>query len=77
MSTGKEYVIKTIHDLFAVPADRREAMFSDFRLWLEMAGEFRVLFGENDICVGNFIWVDDGIAGLSGVQIRIVPEEAA
>ena len=65
---SKRYEIKTVEDFFAVPVDKLQPLINDFATFLMLGHEFEgshiVKFDKS-----GFIWVDDGIAGLSEIMV--------
>lgn len=57
--TNKTYPIKTINDLLAVPAERREICLMEIAVGLEQA-ERAAELGRIKPQVSHFQWVDDG-----------------
>lgn len=73
MST--EYFIRTPVDFMSVPKYRREAMLIDLGEWMAMRDELAPLIDAGLVELPNeFHWCDDGMAGLSQVNITIKPE---
>lgn len=65
------YEIRTVKDFLKVPASKREAMLADFNGWLEMTSMVDLLFRPEILTSGDsFKWVDDGVSGISGFNIR-------
>ena len=65
---SNRYEIKTVEDFFAVPVDKLQPLLTDFATFLMLGHEFEgsriVKFDKS-----AFIWVDDGIAGLSEIMV--------
>lgn len=80
----KEYRIQTLSDFFQVPDDKVEQCLKDFKLWIELSKPFCDLCADHGVdftsVVPGFIWKDDGLEGLSEINIRIpiepIPKEA-
>lgn len=76
---SNEYRISTIADFLAVPEDKIDACLADFKQWISIAREPSTLETAIDDLAGapgstkfmtvGFTWVDDGIPGLSAVDI--------
>lgn len=73
-----EYRIATIADFLAVPADKQVECLRDFDTWLRLAREAA---GVNEIVSGllggavafsteYFTWADDGVSGLSSLDLK-------
>jgi hypothetical protein len=65
---SKRYHIKTVEDFFSVPVDKLQPLLNDFATFLMLGHEFEgsriVKFDKSE-----FLWVDDGIAGLSEIMV--------
>jgi hypothetical protein len=76
---SKEYAISSIKDFLSVPAESIDACLADFKTWIGLArygSEFAVDFNEfigvqnaTSFIQDSFIWVDDGISGISRIQL--------
>jgi hypothetical protein len=74
-----EYRLNTVKDFLAVPAESIDACLSDFKTWLEIArnsSEFNSDMNEllgipGAVAFSNdgFTWLDDGISGISLLDI--------
>ena len=74
-----EYRISTLADFLAVPEDKIDVCLADFKTWLGMARDPSGLTQMVDNLTGTpgaarfltdgFTWVDDGIAGLTALDI--------
>lgn len=73
-----EYQISCLADFALIPPDRLEACLIDFAAWLRL---FRVDAEINDAATrmlgapttlvrNSFVWVDDGIIGVSAINIE-------
>lgn len=74
----QEYKIETISDFLKVPEDKRAACLDDFTEWMSMVDnadlhvKLNSLAGvECSIGQKSFIWVDDGICGISGLDFVV------
>lgn len=73
-----EYKINSIADFLAVPHEKQAECLRDFGTWLNMArdhAEFDQLMkqalGDGLSFKNNsFVWIDDGIAGITALQIE-------
>lgn len=66
-----KYEIKAITDLLAVPEDKIDACLADLRQWIDFAretAEIREMFGA---ITESFVWVDDGVCGISGITVVV------
>ena len=84
MSKPTEYRIEHVRDLLAVPEDRIDACMADMRDWLR---HMRVIVPEIESAIksagitttepvcGGMVFVDDGQAGCSGVELTLVDSE--
>jgi hypothetical protein len=79
MRTDREYRIATIADFLAVPAEKQADLLRDFRLWLDHARSQAddvsrelgdLLGGRFSFDTTYFTWIDDGIAGVSALDLR-------
>jgi hypothetical protein len=65
---SKRYHIKTVEDFFSVPVDKLQPLLNDFATFLMLGHEFEgsriVKFDKSE-----FMWVDDGVAGLSEIMV--------
>ena len=65
---NKRYHIKNVEDFFSVPVDKLQPLLTDFATFLMLGHEFEgsriVKFDKSE-----FLWVDDGIAGLSEIMV--------
>lgn len=72
-----KYEIRTIKDMISVPADKRGAMLSDLLIWLTMTDDraeiesklSKILGSPTSVDDSVFTWIDDGIEGLSGLNL--------
>ena len=75
-----EYRIQNIQDFLAVPADKRGACLRDFAHWLSMTDRqneinaglvqmFGLPHGTAPLVLDSFVWLDDGIEGISSIAI--------
>ncbi|MBL8473718.1 MAG: hypothetical protein JNM98_18150 [Rhodocyclaceae bacterium] len=94
-----EYTIRTVADFAKVPADKIGACLADFAGFLSLAREaaaleaelqraFSVPAGATRMDESVFIWIDDGVHGVSALEfsdaetganigrLRVVPGEA-
>lgn len=73
MTGPARYEIHTVLDFLKVPRKRRAACLRDFKKYLSMADDLRShVAAALGVAVehGNrFVWVDDGVVGLSQVNI--------
>lgn len=69
MSEHPEYLIESFEDFDKVPEDRLETCLADFVEYLRMGRMIRSAFNSEAVSlVPRFIWVDDGIAGVSSIR---------
>ena len=73
MSEHATYDIRTVRDLLAVPAERREDCLSELRTWLAIHDHVDTLIGVPGAWDGVFQWVDDGRRDMK-IQITVRPE---
>lgn len=65
---GKRYTIKTVADMNAIPDESVGAFLIDLAHWMALCREVKDT--ENMKMIRDeFEWVDDGVEGLSQVQI--------
>jgi hypothetical protein len=80
--TAPRYRIKSVGDFLAVPVDKRGDCLKDFAFWLSMAdkkdaidkaliGLFGIPDDSTPLSITTFVWVDDGIEGISSVEIVV------
>lgn len=68
MSGHPEYLIESFEDFDKVPEDRLETCLADFAEYLRMGRMIRAVFNPETVSlVPRFVWVDDGIAGVSSI----------
>lgn len=80
-----EYTISSLADFAKVPPDRLGACLADFATWLRLlpkhaeieAAASRMLGSTTTLVTDAFIWVDDGIAGLSAFTVECEGETIA
>lgn len=76
MST--EYEISSLADFLAVPHEKQAECLRDFETWLNMARQreeadrlLKVMLGSGvAFDTRSFFWIDDGIAGVTALQIN-------
>ena len=79
----KTYPIETLSDMCAIPADRRQAFLADLLAWLawreELHTQLNIIFdGAARVKPSiSFMWVDDGIEGIAGINLTITKEPTA
>jgi hypothetical protein len=76
---SKEYRISSIKDFLAIPEESIAACLADFKAWIGLAREgsefskdFNDLIGIPDatsFIQDSFIWLDDGLSGISRIQL--------
>jgi hypothetical protein len=76
---SNEYRISSIKDFLAVPPESIDACLADFKAWLtlardgsEFSKDFNDLIGvpnATSFIQDSFIWVDDGISGISRIEL--------
>lgn len=75
MNGEPTYRIRTLADICAIPADRREAFVADLVEWLRvreaLAEAVSTMVGEQLPPSVEFIWKDDGIVGPSGIRFEM------
>jgi hypothetical protein len=71
----KRYEIRTINQLRKIPADKRPEMLRDLAAWLEFSDQPLAIV-DVESRTGNacrvkpvFIWIDDGLSGLTEVSV--------
>lgn len=72
------YPIRTVADFAAIPEDRIDACLIDFAAWLRVSRRSQeisdvtesMIGGSVQFDIGGFTWVDDGIVGISSVDIQ-------
>ena len=78
----KTYPIETLSDMCAIPADRRHAFLADLLTWMvwreEVHTQLNIIYdgvtcGKPSVS-GSFMWVDDGIEGIAGINLTITKE---
>lgn len=67
----KKYEIKMIEDLLTMPEDKIDKCLSDLREWYDFGKHLAPLVSMSLIKSVGFTWVDDGIDGVSAVNISI------
>jgi hypothetical protein len=81
------YEIKTVADFLKVPANRVEACLTDFRDWLTLGHNaramaniveqaFEVPDGTMTMQFTRFMWIDDDVPGISGLNITDINGES-
>jgi hypothetical protein len=71
----KQYTIRTISDMHAIPDESVGAFLIDLAHWMTMCREVKDT--ENIQMVRDtFEWIDDGVEGLSQIRIQPVRGEA-
>ncbi len=72
-----KYEIRTWADMLKVPANKRSAMLDDLEIWLSLL-DFKTEIDEYasklvktkvEMNGDVFTWVDDGLTGLSGINL--------
>lgn len=76
---SKEYQISSVKDFLTVPPESMDACLADFKEWIALARNgavFSVDFkdvigiqGATSFVQDRFTWVDDGVVGISRVDI--------
>jgi hypothetical protein len=76
---SKEYNISSIKDFLSIPVESLDACLADFRAWVELArggselandlNDFLGVPNATTFMLDSFIWIDDGISGISRVQL--------
>ena len=64
-----EYEIKCLADFASLPADKLDACLRDFSYWVDLIRAANELPDGLSILRDGFRWIDDGIDGISGVDI--------
>lgn len=64
------YHIKSISDIGNIPEDRLDAFFADFKDWLSLQRKIMDEFTEDEVVIDEMEWYDDGIPGISKIEIR-------
>lgn len=62
--TGKTYTIRSIRDLFEIPADRLPVCLMELEHWLQQVRQDVIRSGAPQ-SIGPYIWTDDGTAGFT------------
>lgn len=69
---SKEYEIRTMADLAAIPQDKIDACLTDLGAWLRfyhsIPAEVRPYV---EMKLDTFNWLDDGEAGIGGLRIEV------
>jgi hypothetical protein len=75
---SSEYRIKALSDFLTIPAEKMGEALRDFAIWLDMRRDRSELEGLISDLIGvadsvkfgdEFIWVDDGVTGLSQIDL--------
>lgn len=68
-----EYRLESVADFLAVPEDKLAECFADFATWLRLArtaAAVEKIFGHGvEFSTDGFVWRDDGISGLSALDL--------
>ena len=74
MTDAPRYEMTYIRDLCQVPKDRRAAMLADLVGWLAVQDQLSgVTMAQDGFQMGGrFVWIDDGIVGLSEIEFTPV-----
>jgi hypothetical protein len=78
MSEQKRYEIRTLADFLKVPKDKRVSMIVDFLHWLAICDDKELIDAQMSGLLGCgaplmtdvFTWNDDGVTGLSGLDLQ-------
>ena len=62
--SGRTYVIRSVRDLFDVPADRLPVCLMELKSWLQRV-RADVLMNGLPLSLGPYIWTDDGTSGFT------------
>lgn len=64
MNAPKEYRIRSIVDMLAVPADRRDALLADVGAWLALREDVQLKVPADRLSIEDMlVWSDDGTVG--------------
>lgn len=76
---SNEYHISSIKDFLGIPLESIDACLADFKTWIELArngSEFSRDFNDfvgvpdaTSFIQDSFIWLDDGISGVSQIEL--------
>ncbi len=85
MINHAQYQLRTVADFSSIPEDRIDACLNDFAAWLRVSRKSNeinnlatvALGGTVNFDIGGFKWVDDGVAGISAVDIQCDGETIA
>ena len=68
-----EYRIERVADILQVPQDKWPALLSDILEWLELRLAIKPLVDAGLMeADSNLVWCDDGMAGVSKIEIEVV-----
>lgn len=68
-----EYRIERVADILAVPQEKWPALLSDLGEWLELRLAIKPLVDAGLMeADSNLVWCDDGISGVSKLEIEVV-----
>jgi len=68
-----KYVIKNLEDFFQIPEEKLSECLTDFFYWILVGKQIKDDSGLNKIVsLDGFKWIDDGIQGISSIEISKV-----
>ncbi len=75
---NKEYRVESVTDFLSIPVEKIPAMLNDFQQWLLLAHMVRQNEELNKLIKPEvyFVWVDDGIEGISKIILKNGDKEA-